>query len=220
MSVTVTESVQGVAVVPALAMPAGVLRDMLAGALVAANRSSDVPVLATVQLEWSQGDVVTAATDRYRLAVGTYAGDLESVQIVEDATVLIPRDVAAALVKALPKSPTRGRGYDMVTVTPVSDRHGEWVVSWSGPAGSGSVTFRQMDGSFPNWRPLIPSGEPEGTDVIAWNPAYMADVAKLPHGKNDPVRWVLRGSTRPAMATFATHNDVDWQYLLMPVRLP
>jgi len=214
-----TTTVHDVVTVPALAMPAGVLRDMLAGALVAASRSSDVPVLATVQLEWAAGEIVTASTDRYRLCVGTYAGESDGVQIVEDATVLIPRDVVASLVKALPKSPARGRGHDMVTVTPVTDRRGEWSVSWSGPTGSGSVTFRQVEGSFPKWRPLIPTGEPDATHGIAWNPAYMADVAKLPHGRQDAVKWVFRGSTRPAVATFPTHNAVDWLYLLMPVRL-
>lgn len=209
-----------VGTVPALAMPAGALRDMLAGALVAASKDSTMPTLTTVQLEWSLGEVAAVATDRYRLAVGTYTTNQDNTaEIVDTARVGIPRDVAAALVKALPKAPARGNDYTVATVTPVPDRAGEWSVAWSGPAGSGSITFRQLDGEFPKWRPLIPTTDPVPTAGISWNPTYMADVARIPHERNVAVSWEFRGSDRPAVATYPTHNGVEWRYLLMPVRL-
>ena len=44
-------------------------------------------------------------------------------------------------------------------------------------ADSGSASFAVIDGTFPDWRRVLPAGEPTAGPGH-WNPAYVADVAK------------------------------------------
>lgn len=205
-------------VVPKFTIPAASLRDMLAGALVAAGKDKTLPTLTAVLIEWEASPVpvvTVASTDRYRLAVGEWSlSDRDQASFVDgDGSVLMPADMAAALVKALPKASGRP-GWERATLT-VAD--GVITVTWPG----GSSTGVGVEGAFPTWRTLIPSDDQsEGTVNIAFDPKYLSDVSKIPHGKNDPVKWTFRGATRPAVARFDAHNEVTWTYLLMPRRLP
>lgn len=209
--------------VPTFTMSAGVLRDMLVGALVAASRDKTLPTICAVRFEWDEiTPVRVVSTDRYRLVMGeSVPSDLVSQS--GDGAFLIDRGTVSELVKALPKLPDR---YDWpshgatATVT-VSGHH--VVLRVDDPSGSGawSREIRTLDGEFPKYRSLIPSPDDRvETANIAWNPAYLADVAKIPHGKGDPVKWTFYGSTRPAVARYGSHHGVEWLYLLMPVRLP
>ena len=204
--------------VPEFTIPAGVLRDMLAGALVAAGKDKTMPTICAVRIEWSTvplPTVTVTSTDRYRLAVGEWSlSDSDDASHVDgDGAVLMPADMATALVKSLPKSSGR-IGWERATLT-VSD--GVITVTWPG----GSLTGVVVDGDFPKWRSLIPSSDDsEGTVNISFDPKYLSDVSKIPHGKGDPVKWTFRGATRPAVARYGPHHGVEWLYLLMPVRLP
>jgi DNA polymerase III sliding clamp (beta) subunit (PCNA family) len=215
---------QGVdTVVPAFTMPAGVLRDMLAGALVAAGKDKTMPALCAVRIEWDEiTPVRVVSTDRYRLIVGA-AVESDCLVQAGDGAFLIDRATVVDLVKALPKLPAR---YDWpshaihATVT-VSGDHVVVRVDDSSGSGTWSREIRTVDGEFPKYRSLIPSpDEAVETANIAWDPDYLSDVSKIPHGKNDPVKWTFYGSTRPAVARYGSHHGVEWLYLLMPVRLP
>lgn len=220
MTVTATDVVSaGVGtVVPSFTIPAASLRDMLAGALVAAGKDKMLPTLSAVRIEWESSPVpvvTVVSTDRFRLAVGEWSlSDRDQASFVDgDGSTLMPADMAAALVKALPKASGRP-GWERATLT-VAD--GVITVSWPGGSSTGVV----VEGAFPTWRTLIPSDDQsEGTVNIAFDPKYLSDVSKIPHGKNDPVKWTFRGATRPAVARFDAHNEVTWTYLLMPRRLP
>jgi DNA polymerase III sliding clamp (beta) subunit (PCNA family) len=86
-------------------------------------------------------------------------------------------------------------------------------------AGSSS-TFQTLDGEFPKFRKLIPdASDVPGTEMISFNPAYLASVDKIPHERNTPVTWKFYGSGRPAVGTYDTCNGIDWLFLLMPVRI-
>lgn len=204
-------------VVPSFTIPAASLRDMLAGALVAAGKDKALMPITGVRIEWEESPVpvvTVASTDRFRLAVGEWSlSDRDQASFVDgDGSTLMPADMAAALVKALPKASGRP-GWERATLT-VSD--GVITVTWPGGSSTGVV----VEGAFPKWRTLIPSeDQSEGTVNIAFDPKYLSDVSKIPHGKNDPVKWTFRGATRPAVARFDVHNEVNWTYLLMPRRV-
>ena len=55
-----------------LTLPAPVLRDLLAGAVVCAARDMTTPALECVRLTWDGADVKADSTDRYRIVEGTY----------------------------------------------------------------------------------------------------------------------------------------------------
>lgn len=196
------------------------LRDLLVGALVGASTDATIPTLRAVQVSWSDGRIVVASTDRYRLVIG----ESDRPTVSGAATVLVSREHVESLVKALPKTRVRN-GHavlsvndPVVTLHRVSDQ--VLVVRVDDPVnGSWSRELPLLDGSFPKWESLVPS-EFKGTDAIAWNPAYLADVAKLPHDGNVPVSFKLQESTRPALASYSqSKTGVSWRYLLMPVKL-
>lgn len=205
----------GVAVVPAFTMGSVQLRDVLTGCMVAAGKDDTLPTLTGVRFSWVDGCYVEAvATDRYRLALA------ETSTIGQnDGAFLLSRVHGAELLKLLPKPSRHDRDGVPVTVT-VVDR----FVTFRIDTLEGSLTreYRLLDGDFPKYRSLIPSDDdlsgsmPEG---FACNPAYMADVAKLPHERNTPVRWRFQPKHAPAVASWSMpHNGVDWTYLLMPMR--
>lgn len=196
---------------PMVRVPASVLRDLLAGALVAVGRDDTLPTLTGVRLEWQDGTLAAVSTDRYRLAVGEYAAEGDEVVISGTGSMLIPGDMAKALVKALPKAPRHGREWERATLT-VADN----VLTVTYPGGT--MTSVQLAGEFPKWRSLMPT-ESVDTGSTAWNPTYMADVAKIPHERNMPVQWQFHGTMRPALASYAPCNGISWRYLLMPVRV-
>lgn len=195
-------------VVPTFTMNATQLRDAL-HVHVAAGRDDTLPTLTGVHVSWSDGEpVVFAATDRYRLAVAT-----TEVNGSGDGTFLMCRKDAIELVKLLPKA-KRGLMVPEVTVT-VTKEHVTFFMVHDG--STISREYRTLDGDYPKYRSLL-DHEPKPTQNIAWNPAFMADVAKLPHERNLPVKWTFAGETRPAMGRW-TCQDIEWEYLLMPVRL-
>lgn len=204
-----------------LTLPYVPLRNLLSGALVAAAKASEslAEPLKAVRLEWSDVEVTAVATDRHRLAWGVYKIDPRDDRLTPGAVVL-PRALVESVVKALPKTykgpMTLGTNpFQAATITVAGDTV---VVAWRSPDGEGSVTGTALAAEFPKWRSHT-SPEPAGTQDIAFNPAYLADVAKLPHKKNAPARWTFAGATRPAVARYGEFEGVTWSYLLLPVRL-
>lgn len=204
----------GVAVVPAFTMGSVQLRDVLTGCMVAAGKDDTLPTLTGVRFSWVDGGYVEAvATDRYRLALA-----VTDTTGQNDGAFLLSRVHGAELLKLLPKPSRHDRDGVPVTVT-VVDR----FVTFRIDTVEGSLTreYRLLDGEFPKYHSLIPGDDkltgcmPEG---FACNPGYLADVAKLPHEKDTPVRWRFQPTHTPAVATYPTFHGVDWTYLLMPMR--
>jgi DNA polymerase III sliding clamp (beta) subunit (PCNA family) len=59
----------------------------------------------------------------------------------------------------------------------------------------------------------------ESVSNVAYNPAYLADVAKLPHDPKRPVKMSFTEAHKPCIMTYDDYNHVAWEYVLMPVRL-
>ena len=213
---TVVEQETSKTVVPMVTLPASVLRDAL-HVHIAAGRDDTLPTLTGVQVSWSEGEPITfAATDRYRLAVATVEkGNGHGLTLaVGEGSFLLPRKDAIDLVKQLPKPKKRDTGAVPVSVTQTK---GYVTFHWVHEGSTVSAEFRTLEGQFPKWQSLIPT-EAKPVERTAYNPAYMADVAKLPSASNHPVKWMFSGESRPALAHW-DHAGIAWQYLLMPVRL-
>lgn len=215
-----TVSTVATGTVPAFSMRADRLRDVLASALVAADKGDSLPILCAVLLEWADGGTVTvASTDRYRMVVadtGTVGAGA--------ARVLVGRQDVEALVKLLPKKPARG--WANVSDVSVTVAGGHVVVRMDGPDGSWSRECRIVDGDFPKYRTLVPivdrSGEAPAVSSFAWNPIYMAGFAKLPLAvERQAMRWHFTSPSKPAVAFLGDVEQDGYALtvLLMPVRL-
>jgi DNA polymerase III sliding clamp (beta) subunit (PCNA family) len=223
MAVTMmeTETVT-VAEVSPVVVPAAVLRE-LAAVTVAAGKDDSLPTLTGVRVEWEPGVIRMVATDRYRLAVCEWRGD--SVADAVAGSALVPAKELAAYVKGLPKQRARGSsGMEPVTLT-LERAEGykfQTVHTVTFTCASDGVEQSRrvisLDGEFPKWEPLIPGVDRVAAiDGISCNPAYLADVAKMPTAKNGPVSVSFTGPDRP-MVWAGEGSHVEWKYLLMPVR--
>jgi DNA polymerase III sliding clamp (beta) subunit (PCNA family) len=207
---TIMETTETRTVVPTFTLKASVLRDAL-HVHVAAGRDDTLPTLTGVHVSWTDGEpIVFAATDRYRLAIAT-VGEAGS----GDGVFLLPRRDAIELIKVLPKAKRNTHDPDVV-VTVTKDHVTVFMVHYG---STFSKEYRTLDGQFPKYRSLLPKTDPQPISGIAWNPAYMADVAKLPIARYAPVKWSFYGETRPMVGRFRADDGTDWEYLLMPVRL-
>jgi len=196
-------------------------RDMLIGALVAVGKDDTLPVLTGIKFEWSNNEITVITTDRYRMVVGVTRKESYAVTVGEGG-FLLPRTVAAELVKVLPKKIAWNNSeHDMITVTLVG--RDTVTIEYGDPGERIVRPVRTIDGEFPKWRSLVPTDEmlSQGSVTFAsYNPTYLADVAKIPHWKDAPVRFRFTTNVKPAMLDYVeAHNGVKWDYLLMPVRI-
>ncbi len=144
----------------------------------AAGKDDTLPALTGVRVEIDGEQVTLAATDRYRLAVRELrwrpegdAGDLP-------AAALIPARTLADTAKAFAGSDAE--------VTVAFAGAGESLVGFA--AGDRITTTRLLDGEFPRYRSLLPSGS------NAWAEFDIADVVdavrrvRLVLARTSPVR--------------------------------
>lgn len=232
---TYADTTNGVGLVPSFEMPGHVLRDLLAGALVAASTDKTLPTLNGVFIEWGiDGELVVsvAATDRFRISMGAWTanpneGTRRNVSdrgtVSDSGVFLMDRATASDLVKILPKASKRMTVPSRVVCQLVA---GQLVITFNDPmtGASWSRDVTGLIGEFPKYRSLVPTDDTiessRGVSGIAWNPAYMADADKIPHDKNDPIVWSFNDPTRPMLGKYPrTESAISWRYLLMPVRL-
>ena len=81
-----------------------------------------------------------------------------------------------------------------------------------------SVTFTLREGTFPPTSELFTKseGEPVAVEGVAFNPALMADYAKIA-GKGEGIKIYFTGEGKP-MRVRITGDKILWRALLMPMR--
>jgi DNA polymerase III sliding clamp (beta) subunit (PCNA family) len=220
---TLTVENTSTAVAPVVVVPAAVLRELVS-VTVAAGKDDSPPTLTGVRIEWEPGLIRMVATDRFRLAVTEWRD--ESVADAVAGSALVPAKELAAYVKGLPK-PSRGFPDFPVTLTldVIENGHSRGhAVTFTCTTYDGQQVRRVvgLDGEFPKWAPLFPDegtlAASEGVCMVAYNPHYLADLAKMPQDrKGDPVRMSFTTPNRPAVCQ-GKGSHVEWKYLLMPVR--
>jgi DNA polymerase III sliding clamp (beta) subunit (PCNA family) len=177
------------------------LLTLLEGVSTHAGKDKSLPVLNSVEIEGEGGLLVARATDRYRLiegSTGSLDGSLDKALIsLEDIKRII------TLLKAH-KAHRIGltRIGNALTVSALGD----------------SVTFTLREGTFPPTEELFTKseGEPVAVEGVAFNPALMADYAKIA-GKGEGIKIYFTGEGKP-MRVRITGDDVTWRALLMPMR--
>ena len=177
------------------------LLELLEGVSSHAGTDKSLPTLNAVHIESEGGLFKAKATDRYRLIEGSLPsldGRLEPslIPLYDIKRVIaLCKDHKANLVQF-------SRIGDTITVSSLGD----------------AITFTVSGGTYPPTEELLAKseGEPSAIDSIAFNPAYMADYAKIA-GKGAAIKIYFTGAGKP-MRVRITGDKIIWRALLMPMR--
>ena len=177
------------------------LLTLLEGVSTHAGKDKSLPTLNAVHIESEGGLFKAKATDRYRLIEGSLPsldGRLEPslIPLYDIKRVIaLCKDHKANLVQF-------SRIGDTITVSSLGD----------------AISFTVSDGTYPPSEELLAKseGEPSAVDSIAFNPAYMADYAKIA-GKGAAIKVYFTGEGKP-MRVRITGDAISWRALLMPMR--
>jgi len=174
---------------------------LLEGVSSHAGRDKSLPTINAVQLESEGGAIVARATDRYRLIEGT----LHALDGRLDASLISLDDIkkVITLLKAHKLHRVQlSRIGDTLTVSSLGD----------------SMTVTLLEGNYPPVQQLLSDSEkdPVGVEGMAFNPAFMADYAKIA-GKGEGIKVYFHGEMKP-MRVRITGHKVTWRALLMPMK--
>jgi DNA polymerase III sliding clamp (beta) subunit (PCNA family) len=190
-----------------LTVSAVALVELLEGASTHADKGkSAVRALSSVEIKGEGGGLIARATDRYRGIVGEIEG--EGADLAPSLIALddIKRVIALAKDSKLARLAFNRIG-NLLTV------------SVSGSA----ITIQLLDDNYPgDFNYLFDKGEPTPMGEIAFNPAFMADYAKI-NAKSklnavNPVKLQFRGANMPIHIVLVG-DKVKWRALLMPMRI-
>jgi len=180
------------------------IADLLTGASVAADKGKNaIDTLAAVYLSATGGTITAAASDRYRLIAGVLAGEGEGE--------LSPSAIRLGDLKNILAAIKSEKYQREITFTRAGD-------SLSVAIGGTSLTVQLGTGTFPPYEHLIPS-ESVAIGEISFNPAYMADFAKVPCSNMAGTMLTMEfsGERKPIKVTIP-HDSIKWAALLMPMR--
>jgi DNA polymerase III sliding clamp (beta) subunit (PCNA family) len=177
------------------------LLELLEGVASHASKDKSLPTLNAVQLESEGGALIARATDRYRLIEGT----LHALDGRLDASLISLDDIKKVITLLKSHKAHRvqlSRIGDALTVSAVGD----------------AITFTLRDGNYPPMEELLvkSEGEPVAVEGMAFNPAFMADYAKIA-GKGAAIKVYFTGDHKP-MRVRITGDKITWRALLMPMR--
>ena len=177
------------------------LLELLEGVSTHASKDKSLRTLNAVQIDGAGGDLIARATDRYRLIEG-------AVRYMDggiDAS-LVSLDDIKKIITLL-----KSHKLHLVNIHRVGDA---LTVSSLGDA----VTFTLIEGNYPPMQDLLSKseGEPSAVEGVAFNPAFMADYAKIA-GKGQAIKVYFTGEGKP-MRVRITGDKISWRALLMPMR--
>ena len=177
------------------------LLTLLEGVSTHASKDKSLPVLNAVQLESEGGAIIARATDRYRLIEGT----LPALEGRVDVSLISLDDIKRVITLCKAHKANRvqlSRIGDTLTVSSLGD----------------AITFDLLAGTYPPVAQLLTDSEsePVAVNAMAFNPAFMADYAKI-GGKGAAVKVYFKGEMKP-MRVRITGDKVTWRALLMPMR--
>ena len=178
------------------------LLTLLEGVSTHASKDKGLPTLNAVQIESEGGALIARATDRYRLIEGTLMsldGRLDvSLVSLEDIKRIITLCKAHKLHRV-----QLSRIGDALTVSSLGD----------------AITFTLLEGKYPPTEELFlkSESEPVAVEAMAFNPAFMADYAKIA-GKGEAIKVYFNGENKPMRVQIAG-DKVTWRALLMPMRI-
>ena len=170
--------------------------DLLKAALVCASSEESRYYLRGVYLS-TTGHIVT--TDGHRMFVARLAER-------PSADVIVPHDAVTAALKMV------GARCKEIEIDLATNRIGQ-------------IQFTPVDGTFPDWRRVVPTGEetpstkPElndGPEHVHFNHAYIGDLAKMGKLLGGASMMHPTSASNPALVTFGERADCFG--VLMPMR--
>lgn len=129
---------------PTASMPPDLLREMIAQSAFAAATDESRPVLAGVLLRFEGTRLTLSAADGFRMAVRHAELDTAAA---EDVSVIVPARALNELARTIADQP------DAVEITVTPNRN-QLVCR----AGNIEFLSRLIDGNFPDWRQIVPTG--------------------------------------------------------------
>lgn len=177
------------------------LLTLLEGVSSHASKDKSLPVLNAVEILGEGGELIACATDRYRLIQGS----LRYLEGNLDVSLISLDDIKRIITLCKAHKANRvqlSRIGNTLTVSSLGD----------------AITFTLLEGKYPPTDQLLADseGEPVAVQGMAFNPAFMADYAKIA-GKGAPVKVYFKGENKP-MRVRITGDKVTWRALLMPMR--
>lgn len=174
---------------------------LLEGVSSHASKDKSLPVLNAVEILGEGGELIACATDRYRLIQGS----LRYLEGNLDVSLISLDDIKRIITLCKAHKANRvqlSRIGNALTVSSLGD----------------AITFTLLEGKYPPTDQLLADseGEPVAVQGMAFNPAFMADYAKIA-GKGAAVKVYFKGENKP-MRVRITGDKVTWQALLMPMR--
>ena len=201
------DTIEKSTVTDTLTVSAVALVELLEGASTHADKGkAALPALSSVQLNGEGGHLSARATDRYRGIVGEIEGD--------------GGDLAPSLISLADIKRVIALAKDSKVARIAFNRVGDLLtVSVSGNA----ITLNLMSDNYPpSFDDLFAKGEPTPMGEIAFNPAFMADYAKINVKSKlnavNPVKLQFRGANMP-IHIILIGDKVKWRALLMPMRI-
>jgi len=225
--------------------------DMFAACTKAGSSDSARPILTGLQVEWEVEQqpwkeasddgpeiapttllkLTLAATDSYMLATRTF--ELTEGYALEDdddpkkgGSYLVEGKALVTAIASARKATARTVPDEMRNIVFAFDNDGLQVTDRQATV---SQTVRYIEGTYPNWRQLIPEpgADADLGNTAAFNPAYVkklfdsiAPKATAVNGTNIPVRMEVHGALKPAIFVHSKQDtNSEWRGLLMPVRV-
>ncbi len=178
----------------------GQLLTLLEGVSTHAGRDKSLPVLNAVEIEGGGGLLIARATDRYRLIEGQARGLEGSL----DKALISLEDIKRIITLA------KAHKNNLVSITRLGN-------ALSVSSLGNVATFNLVEGTFPPTEDLFAKseGEPSPIEGVAFNPALMADYAKIA-GKGSAIKLYFTGKNKP-MRVRITSDTINWRALLMPM---
>lgn len=196
--------------VTTLTLPPVALR-VLSALLECAQNDDKRPLLTCVELTVKKGHVEAAATDSYRLAVARFHAP-ESA----DGTLIVPRVLVRNALKFMTaKALARAEASVVINRT-------ESAISLAIPGVTFTAELPEAT-PYPDWRSVVPRGQCELDDQMAFNALFLASLGRVARALNlgwpNTVKPYFYGRNRPSRFAMKTvESGVEFTYVLMPVR--
>ena len=158
-----------------------------------------------VFIQYDGHALVSVATDGHRLVAFKHDCDQggELSHMVESFGVIVPLAIINSIKLVKHDAIARLHHVDGL----------KWTIEYNGQA----VTFDAIDGTFPDWRRVVPSKT--SGEIAQFNLSYMADFAKIAKllDKNAPHCSIAHNGQGPALVSF--NSSYDGFAVLMPARM-
>ena len=177
------------------------LLELLEGVASHASKDKSLPTLNAVQIESEGGLFKARATDRYRLLEAS----LPSLDGRLDTSLVSLEDIKRIITLC------KAHKANLVQLSRIGDA---LTISSLGDA----ITFTLIDANYPPTAHILADSEVEPVAIasVAFNPAFMADYAKIA-GKGEAIKIYFTGNNKP-MRVRITGGKITWRALLMPMR--